>query len=107
MNEYSLEVGKRLRELREEKGVSAIKAAPIIGVGAYCLYAYERGGKTCPDIETAYRMANYYGVSIDYIACLTDERNKTETAEEEPETSEEKTQGQKRKKGKGAMICQL
>lgn len=74
LNSYAKQFGQRLLSLRQEKGLSQVEAATEIGITQTALSCYETG-KRCPKIDTAYRLANYYGVSIDWLAGLKgDER---------------------------------
>jgi transcriptional regulator with XRE-family HTH domain len=40
---------------------------------------YERGSRQ-PDLETAKKLSNFFGVSVDFLLGNTNERNSTETA---------------------------
>ena len=57
---------QRLRDLREDKDLSQTKLAKIIGMSQTGYSKYETGEN---DIPTAIliKLADYYGVSIDYI----------------------------------------
>ena len=57
----------RLRELREEKGITQIEFAKIFNLSASTIGMYEQG-RRAPDITTLSRFAEYFGVSLDYIA---------------------------------------
>ena len=69
LNEYTKQLGQRLLSLRQEKGLSQMEAATEIGIDHTMLCRYEKG-EFCPKIDNAYRLANYYGVSIDWLAGL-------------------------------------
>ncbi len=56
----------RLRALREEKGVSQAGLASVLEVSKSTIGLYETGD-TLPDIETADRLCDYFGVSADYL----------------------------------------
>ena len=74
LNKYTKQLGQRLLSLRQEKGLSQVEAATEIGITQAALSSYETG-KRCPMIDNAYRLANYYGVSIGWLAGLKgDER---------------------------------
>lgn len=57
---------KRLAELRRKRGLSQKQAAADLGVSQALLSHYERGIREC-GLEFLLRVANYYGVSCDYL----------------------------------------
>ncbi len=61
----------RLKSLREEKGISQYKLAERLGVSRGLLSNYEQGSRE-PDYDTLILIADYYGVSADYLLGLTD-----------------------------------
>ena len=62
---------ERLISLRKEKGISQSFAAKEINVSyrAYQKYEYEESE---PKLSIAIRIADFYGVSLDYLAGRTD-----------------------------------
>ena len=67
---YSL---NRLRLLREEKELKQETVARDLGISRSSLSTYEKG--LTPSIDNAISLARYYGVSLDYILGLSDEKN--------------------------------
>ncbi len=67
----SLSYYKRLRELREDHDKTQKEIADIIETTYQYYSAYERGIRDIP-FQRIIKLARYYGVSIDYIAELTD-----------------------------------
>ena len=65
------EVGKRLLELRKEKGLKQDEVAQAVGITRASLSYYEKGERSV-DIEVLYKLSNYYNVSIDYLFGLSD-----------------------------------
>lgn len=59
----SVNVGNRLRELREERGISMRGLAAKSGLSANALSMIERG-KTSPSVSTLYKLADAMGVDI-------------------------------------------
>ncbi|HKI54354.1 MAG TPA: helix-turn-helix domain-containing protein [Anaerolineales bacterium] len=59
----SVDVGSRLRELRELRGISMRSLAEKSGLSANALSMIERG-KTSPSVSTLYKLADGLGVSI-------------------------------------------
>ena len=57
----------RLRDLREDADLTQKQAADLIGVSTNHYGKYERGETDIP-LEKAVILANYYHVSLDYIA---------------------------------------
>jgi transcriptional regulator with XRE-family HTH domain len=70
-------LGKRIKQLREEKGLLQKDIAGIIGITDSAIGHYERGARF-PDPETLRRLAEYFGVSVDYLLGRTDVRNPTQ-----------------------------
>ena len=70
----SLEVcdmDNRLKELRKSKGYTQIALQMKTGIEQALLSKFENGERV-PPTETLVRLADFYGVSIDYILCRTD-----------------------------------
>lgn len=61
----------RLRELREFHNLTQDRAAKIGYISKQSYFRYEIGERTMP-LDTAVYYAKYYGVSLDYLAGLTD-----------------------------------
>lgn len=63
---------QRLRDLREDRDISQEKIAKIIGCSDQTQYSrWERGAYEIP-FHIAIELAEFYNVSLDYIAGLTD-----------------------------------
>ena len=60
----------RIKELRQQKGVSVKKIADEVGLSQSMLSSYENGTRSPRDDETWGRLANYFGVSISYLMGL-------------------------------------
>ena len=56
----------RLKELRSTRGVSQEAAAEGCGISRIALARYENGTRV-PVVEIAAKLADYYGVSVDYL----------------------------------------
>ena len=59
-------ISARLRELRAKKDVSQDVAADAVNISRVGLARYETGQRI-PVVKIAARLANYYGVSVDYL----------------------------------------
>lgn len=66
----------RLKQLRIERGLLQAEIGDFLGKGQNSISYYETG-KREPSIEELKRIADYFGVSVDYLLGLTDnpERN--------------------------------
>lgn len=65
---------KRLKELRESKGISLNQLARSINVNATTISYYENN-KRKPNVEHLILLSNYFKVSIDYL-CGLEENDK-------------------------------
>ncbi len=66
-------VGKRLEELRKERGISQQELADKIGVKRAEIAQWEMGART-PDVDAWIILASFFGVSTDYIAGTSSHR---------------------------------
>ncbi|WP_241243639.1 helix-turn-helix domain-containing protein [Caldicellulosiruptor changbaiensis] len=57
--------GKRLKELREEKGLTQAELAKELGISVQNLSYYENGRE--PKYELLIKIADYFGVTVDYL----------------------------------------
>lgn len=62
---------KNLRRLRENMGLSQEKLASLIGLTGRRIFSYERESNE-PDIETLALLADFFGVTIDFLVGRTD-----------------------------------
>ena len=63
----------RLKECRKKTGLHQEEAAKCLEIGYSTYRRYEQGG-TEPTISEAARMAEFFGVSLDYLTGRKDER---------------------------------
>ena len=63
-----------LKLLRKSKGYTQIAVQMKTGIEQALLSKFENGERV-PPTETLIRLADFYGVSIDYILCRTDNPN--------------------------------
>ncbi|MDE7406441.1 MAG: helix-turn-helix domain-containing protein [Clostridiales bacterium] len=66
----------RLKELRREKKLKQVDVATVIGMSMQALSNYENGLRE-PDFTTLNKLAEYFGVSVDYLLGRTDARHTT------------------------------
>lgn len=63
---------KRLKQLREKKGVTQKDVADAIGITAQTIMAYESGRRK-PPLDIAAKLAKYFGASLDWLCGLLDD----------------------------------
>lgn len=71
-NEY---FAKRIKELREGKGLTIRQLATFLGIGNNSISQYENCKRT-PDIDVCKLFADYFNVSCDYLVGLSDNPEK-------------------------------
>lgn len=78
LENISLEIfARRLKKLREKHNLSTRALGELVGTSNATISRYETG-KRDPDLATAYKLASYFNVSIEYL-CGEDGDTKTET----------------------------
>lgn len=66
--------GQRMRELRKSKGITLEVLSEALDTTKATLSRYEND-KRVPDINIAKGIADYLGVTTDYLLCRTDDPN--------------------------------
>lgn len=61
-----MDFGKRLKQLREEKGLIQQDIADLLNVGRATIAGYETKGKQ-PDFDKLTKLAGFFGVTTDYL----------------------------------------
>ncbi len=79
-------LASRLLEMRTERGIKQKDAAEALGLSQGLLSHYEKGIREC-GLEFLSRAADYYGVTVDWLLGITDDRN--ETVPEDPDAVDE------------------
>jgi len=64
---------ERIKSLRQEHNLTQEQLGLVIGVKKYAIYSYEKG-KAYPDLKGFFALADYFGVSLDYLAGRSDQR---------------------------------
>lgn len=62
-----MSLAARLKELRSAKGVSLQKLANAVGSSKPHIWGLECGRTNNPSLELIIRLANFFGVSVDYL----------------------------------------
>ncbi len=62
----------RLKELREKRGMSQVRLAIELGLNQNTISRYESGAREA-DYRTLIAIADYFGVSLDYLLGRTDD----------------------------------
>ena len=65
--------GDRLRELRKERGMQQRELGEMYDLSSSAIGSYERNLRE-PTLELLLRLSEYFGVSVDYLLCRTEER---------------------------------
>jgi transcriptional regulator with XRE-family HTH domain len=63
---------ERLKQLRKSNGITQEQLAAIIGVERSSVGKYEGRSQTIPSDDVKYRIAEYFGVTVDYLMGYTD-----------------------------------
>ena len=78
----------RLNSLLSENGITKNKLATDLGLGSGTIATWEKRG-TIPKGEHLSRIANYFGVTVDYLISDSDVKEKTPAISESDLTEEE------------------
>lgn len=62
-------IGEKLKSLRESKGLKQLDIANMLGVSRTTYTQYETG-KSEPDLGTVAKLADFFGVTTDYLLGL-------------------------------------
>lgn len=68
------QVGNRLTELRKKRGYTLADVGKALGVGTNTISRYETG-KREPKLETWQKLADFFGVSVQYLQGISDVPN--------------------------------
>lgn len=79
-----MSIGSRLRELRLKKGLTIVELAKILDSAKTTIANYETD-KRNPSYDMLKQIADFYGVTVDYILGLTDNPNIYKEVEKIPE----------------------
>jgi len=63
---------KRMRDLREDRDLVQKEVAAYLGINQKVYSTYETGKRELP-LKHAIKLAQFYGVSIDYLVGITNE----------------------------------
>lgn len=76
-------LSQRLREAREKAGLKQIDASKLLGISNGTLSGYEREYRD-PDPDTLHKMADLYGVSVDWLLGKSVYPSTNDTSNPEP-----------------------
>lgn len=68
-----MEFSERLRQLRAERKETQVQVAEAIGITSRQYQGLE-GGTSVPNFHNLCALADHFDVTLDYLACRTDER---------------------------------
>lgn len=60
-------IGERIKELRKARGITQVQLAKIIGIEQSSVGKYEGKDAISPSDDIKIRIADYFGVSLDYL----------------------------------------
>ena len=63
---------ERIKALRQQAHLTQEQLGAVIDVSKYSIHLYEKG-VNCPDMKGLIALADYFGVSMDYLAGRTDD----------------------------------
>lgn len=66
-------LGKRIKQLRNEQGITQDQLADYINVSRQSVWGYENGGVE-PSLNVLIKIADVFNVSLDYLLCRTNEK---------------------------------
>ena len=66
-------LSERMLALRKSSGLKQIEAAELSGLGYMSYIRYERGERE-PNVSALWKIADFYGVSVDYLIGRSEER---------------------------------
>lgn len=67
-------LGKRIKSLREDKGLNQLELAKILNISNTTLSQYETGQRI-PSDEVKIQIAEYFNTTTDYLLGRTDKKN--------------------------------
>ena len=88
MKDYAF--GNLITALRVSRGFSQFQLGKLLGVSDKAVSKWEHGEAT-PDIETLCKLADYYGVTLDYLTHEWDEKEKEKVLNENKKQRVNKT----------------
>lgn len=65
-----MKIGDTLKKLRENSGISQKKLGELLGISERTIKSYETSQNT-PPVQNLVKIANFFGVSTDYLLGLT------------------------------------
>lgn len=68
-----ISISKRIKELRKEKKETQVQVAAAVGVSEQYYQKLEYG-ENLPGIENTWKLADHFGVSIDYLVGRSEEK---------------------------------
>lgn len=76
-------MGLKIKMLRQQKNINQAELGKIVGVGKTTISNYETG-YSVPDLETLIKLADYFGVTTDYLLGRSDKPQQNENLISQP-----------------------
>ena len=98
---------ERLWDLRKEKGLNPEELAVATGLSKSALGSYEKDERKEISHKSFVELAKFYGVSADYILCLTENRNPPNTELTELHLSDDMAEPLKSRRINNRLLCEI
>ena len=99
-------IQERLWDLRKEKGLNLEELAVATGLSKSALGSYEKDELKEISHKSLVELAKFYGVSVDYILCLTENRNPPNTELTELHLSDDMVELLKSGRINNRLLCE-
>lgn len=66
-------ISRALKEEREKRGLTQTEVGLVVGIGKTTYATWEQC-RSMPDVDTLYRLAKYYGVTMDRMYGIEEEK---------------------------------
>ena len=100
-------IQERLWDLRKEKGLNLEELAAATGLSKSALGSYEKDELKEISHKSLVELAKFYGVSADYILCLTENRNPPNTELTELHLSDDMVELLKSGRINNRLLCEI
>ena len=77
MEELRTIIGENLANLRKEKSLTQLELADYFNYSDKAISKWEKGD-TLPDVETLYKLCDFYGVTLDYLTHKGNRKDKSQ-----------------------------
>lgn len=100
-------IQERLKDLRKEKGLNLEELPQLTGISKSALGSYETDDYKEINHNNLVILADFYGVSVDYILCRTENREQINTPLSELHISDEMVELLKSEQINNRLLCEI